>query len=81
MPKIDTKIEYSCDCYNRDYDITYGTECDTYEEAKNKVDYYRKLIHDNGEEDEHLYIEVSKDTVDSNGDIIEHKVLNVYHID
>lgn len=74
-------IEYTCQCFNRDNDITYGIECDTYEEAKNKVDHYRKLIADNGEVDQHSHIEVSKDIVNSEGDVLDHKVLNIYSIE
>lgn len=75
-----SQTEYSINCFNNYHDITYGTECNTYEEAVNKVDYYRELIRTNGEEDMHSVIEISRDTIDDEGEIISSKLLKTYSI-
>ena len=38
------KIEYSCICYDIRGDITYCAEATNFDDAVNKVNYYRKLI-------------------------------------
>lgn len=74
------QIDYSCDCINNDGDITYGIECDTFDEAVKYVDHYRELIQNNGEEKQHSHIEIAKNILDKNDDIISHKVLKTYNI-
>jgi len=73
-------IDYSCDCINNDGDITYGAEFDTFDEAVKYVNHYRKLISNNGEEDQHSHIEVSQNRLDEDDNIISHKVLKVFDI-
>jgi len=75
------QIDYSCDCINREGDITYGSEFDTLEEALKQVNHYKELISNNGEEDEHSHIEVSKNTIDEEGNIISHKVIKTFYLD
>ena len=75
------KVDYSCDCINNDGDITYGAEFDTYDEAVKYVDHYRELIQNNGEENEHSHIQICKNILDVNDDIISSKVLKTYNIE
>lgn len=72
------KVEYSCNCINNDGDITYGAEFDTMDEAIKYVDHYKELISNNGEEDIHSHIEVCKDIVDEDGNILSHKVIKMF---
>jgi hypothetical protein len=76
------KIQYACQCKNKDNDITYEAECDTYEEALNKVDYYRDLIRCNGEKSIHCCIEVIKFKVDDDDECIDNseEVLKTYYV-
>lgn len=73
-------IDYACECINKEGDVTYGAEFDTIDEAIKQVDHYRELIKNNGEEDEHSHIEISKETVDEEGNILSHKVIKTYNI-
>ena len=74
------QTQYVCNCYNNYNDITYGIECDTLDEAMKYVSHYRKLINDNGEEDQHSHIEVAKETVDEEGNILSHKSIKSFSI-
>lgn len=75
-----SKIEYCCTCFNRDNDVTYEAQCETQQEAIDKVNYFRDLIKTNGETDEHSRIEVRKSFLDEDDEEIDSKVLKKYSI-
>lgn len=77
-----SKIQYACQCIDQYGDITYEAEFDTYEEALNKVDYYRNLLINNNEENIHSCIEVVKYRIDEDEEVIDgsEQVLKTYCI-
>lgn len=73
-------IEYTCSVLNRDSDITYSASEKDLESARKRVDYYRQLVRDNGEEDIMSYIEITKDKLDDDDEIISSQVIETHHI-
>lgn len=73
-------IEYTCSVLNRDSDIIYSASEKDLESARKRVDYYRQLVRDNGEEDMMSYIEITKDKLDDDDEIISSQVIETHHI-
>ena len=73
-------IEYTCSVLNRDSDIMYSASEESLEAARKRINYYRELVRNNGEEDIVNYIEITKDRLDEDGEIISSKVIETHSI-